>query len=226
MRQKKQTWGYDMTTVVHLQPWDIEQRLNKLDLTRDKIIEIIRACVAGVGGCTDNDPPSAKGWQSWRWGVRRAREILRSEGWEKDDTGGFSTIVNHNKRIRIAVVNTDEGTSDAKRIPQNRSRKGPTTERCVSVNNLQLSLANDWFSRKPSDVNMPIDDYTTWHLCIYIEGDKVLAELSILDEFSSGHFSHCYERIFLIQDGDWETLAFKYDNNNPPPEINIEVNRK
>jgi hypothetical protein len=46
-----------MPTVVHQKLEEVESRLPQLGLTRDILIEIVQACVAGYAGCTDNDPP-------------------------------------------------------------------------------------------------------------------------------------------------------------------------
>lgn len=54
---------------------------------------VFDAMKAAAGGATENDPPSARGWDTWRFGVRRWREIKRPHGWEKNDSENISTIV-------------------------------------------------------------------------------------------------------------------------------------
>jgi hypothetical protein len=217
-----------VAAIVHGEDWDIRSRLSELDLTREQLIDIVKACVAAQGGCTDNDPPNSRGYESWRWGVRRSREILRPEGWEKDDTGGFATIVNHKRKIRLAVMNSDDGAGTIDRIAQNRSRKGPNSERAATANQqLLIPGSENWPIIAHADNGQNFEGYTTWHLCIYISGDIVRAELSILNDFESGYFKDCFEKILILGSGDWDGLDFKGDSGDDSgPELDIEVLRK
>src|ERR1700730_18290394 len=133
-----------MAALIRAEDWEVADRLGDFDLTKEKLIDIVQACIAAYGGCTDNDPPAAKGWELWRWGVRRAREVLRPDDWTKDDAGGYSTVVNHRRRIRVAIAGTDDATGVIGEIaPQNRSRKGALSERAAGANQIthQLRLA-------------------------------------------------------------------------------------
>jgi hypothetical protein len=216
-----------MPVIIRVEAWDVDHRLAELGLSRDQLIEAVRACAAARGGCTDNDPPNAKGIEVWRWGVRRLRELLRPEGLEKDDTGGFSTIVNRPLRYRIAVVNTDDATGIlGENIPQNRSRKGTASERAAATNHQQLLPGAESWPHKAADGREPVSEFSTWHLCVYIEGDTVRAELSLLVGFESGYFTDCHERIILLGHGDWEKLDFGDGANDSGPEFEVEVRRK
>jgi hypothetical protein len=208
-------------SVSHLEDWAVSQRLGHFDLTKDKLVEVIQASVVAYGGCTDDDPPAARGWDSWRWSVRRLREVLEPERWVKDDTGGLSTVVNHKRRIRIACVRTDDATGIAgERDPQNRSPKGTLNEQATTVNQLSLPGADEW--QKPEG---QVDEYETWHLCIYIEGDIVRAELSRFDGFKDGYLTDCYERIILLGDGDWGELDLS-DGSDLEPDLDINIRRR
>jgi len=66
-----------MPAIMRVEEWDVESRLADLDVTKEQLLGAVQACVAHYGGCTDNDPPNARGWEVWRWGVRRLRELLR-----------------------------------------------------------------------------------------------------------------------------------------------------
>lgn len=211
-----------MPAIVRVEEWDVDRRLDDFDLTKDQLIAAVHACVAHHDGCTDNDPPNAKGWEVWRWGVRRLREVLSSERWQKDDTAGFSTIVNHKRRMRIAVLNTDDATGiPGDRFPQNRCRKGPTSERAATINQQMLP-----FMHLPSIAPAYPADYATWHLCIYIEGDQVRAELSLMKDFEAGSFTDCHERIILVDSQDWERIKFEDDLQDFGPDFEPKVERR
>lgn len=207
--------------LVYKESADVGSRLIELGLTLEQLIEVVKASVAGRGDCTDNDPPAAPGWNSWRYGVRRLREIFRQEGWEKDDTNQLSTIANHERRIKIAVCNTDDGTSIEDRVPRNRSRKGVASERVTDRNSTPYL-----FIEMESDAAVNTADYVTWYLCIYIEDDRVRAELSCPSVFEAGYFTKYSERIFILSEGDWKTLDFSQQDDDSATEIEVNVRRK
>ena len=210
-----------MDNAVYKEAWDARWRLKELGLTLEQLIEVVRASVAGRGDCTDNDPPSAPGWSSWRYGIRRLREIFRQEGWEKDDTGQLSTIANHERRIKVAVCNTDDGTAIENRIPRNRSRKGVISERATDRN-----VTPYIFPEMEEDAARNTADYVTWYLCIYNEDDCVRAELSCPSAFEAGYFTRYSERIFILSEDDWKTMDFPQQDDNSGPDIEVSVRRK
>jgi hypothetical protein len=215
-----------MPMVVRSEVWDVNRRLGELGLSKEILIEAVRASAAAHGGCTDNDPPNAKGIEVWRWGVRRLRELLRPAGLEKDDTAGFSTIVDHKRKLRIAVINTDETTGvPGNGIPQNRARKGAASEFAAAVNQL-LPGAQNWPLLTAAG-RPPVSTYATWHLCVHIDGDVVRAELSLLNGFESGYFTDCRERIILLAPGDWDQLDHVgLGPQDLGPDFDVDVRRK
>ena len=109
--------------------------MNRLGVTRDELVDIVRACVAGRGGATDNDPRSAGGQLAWILGTRRMREVFRKKGLDKEVLNGVETVVDHLRMNRFVVVSTDNGTSDPNRSPRNRTEKGPASEQITDLNN-------------------------------------------------------------------------------------------
>lgn len=213
-----------MPAIVRVEEREREDRLADLGLSHALLMEVVDACAAADGDCTANDPPMARGLKVYFAGVRRLRELLVPVGWEKDDTGGFSTVVNHDLRIRLAFMNTDEGTCNAAALlPVNRSRKGPNSERAASANQLMLP-GIEWTSVRADGTRPVRDDYATWHMCMHIDGDRMRAELALLSDFVDGYFTDCHERIFLLNDDDWGGYGGPDDDLGP--EIEVEVRRK
>ena len=209
--------------------WQVVGRLEQLSLTRAGLMEVVHQCVAGYGGCTDNDPPGARGYEVWRMGVRAFREVFGGkQGWDKNESGGFSTIANHKLGIRIAVTNADEITGMVKEdlAPQNRLPKGSTAERAVTINQVieQMPLALvGGVMRTVEGANT--DGYQTWHFCIYIRGDDVRAELSRFNGCTDGFLSDCRERIFIVGDGEWTAPDIR-GTDDSGPEFDFEIRRK
>lgn len=212
-----------MDAIVREKSSDVELRLLELGLKKEQLVSIVKSCAAGHGGCTDNDPPGARGWESWRWGVRRAREELRPNGWEKDDTGNFSTVVNHERKIRLAILNADGGAGTRDCVPQNRSRKGPNSERVATTNRELMPGAEDW-PIPAGEIKQSLDDYCTWHLCVNIERDEVCAELALLSDFVGGYFTGFIEKIIIVGPGEWIALPTNEDDDYP--DLEFEVARK
>ena len=70
--------------------------------------------------------------------------------------------------------------------------------------------------------------YILWYLCIYDSGSKVRAEISRPVEFLGGYITKYSERIFLLQEGDWEKVAIVPfgDNTTNDEDFEINVRRK
>jgi hypothetical protein len=187
---------------VYFRPEDADARLWRLArLQRQDLMESVIAAVVAVGACTENDPPTARGYDAWRFALRRLREVLRPQGWEKDDTGNFSTVVSHPARVRIAVVNTDDATGNPRIYPTNRSRKGANADRASQINQFVLPFPN-WVELEPEEAAIP--GYATWYLCINVGGHQVRAELSLPTRMEGGYFADWNERIILVSsDGGW-----------------------
>lgn len=216
-----------MIAIVRSEAWDINQRLTELDLTKDILLDIVRACVAGRNGCTENDPSNAPGYETWRYGIRRAREILRSQGWEKDESGNYPAVVNHKRRFRLVVMNTDGGTGLPISVPQNRCKKGKNSERAAHANQHSLFGSDEMPVPSPKEAVPKLKGYTTWHLCVFIEGDTVRADFCLLSKFKSGFFTGFYEKIIIVGNDEWKSLqVFNAPEDDDGPEFDVEVKRK
>ncbi len=210
--------GAEMPALLRAEEWDVNERLNELGLTRDLLLEIVQACVAARGGCTDNDPPAAGGWDAWRMGTRRAREKLRPLNWDKDETGGLSTVKSDEHEMRIAILNTDDATGLRARAPTNSSKKGVATERAVDLN-------GELFPDTAPTIDAPCG-HPIWYLCVHVSGDDVRAELSFPERFHNGFIAAWIERILLLEPGQWDKISIAAPTDDSGPDLEIEVRRK
>jgi hypothetical protein len=210
-----------MVSIIHTERREIDRRLAQyFDSTREQWIEIVTAMVAARGGCTANNAKSAPGFYAWDAGVRRMREIFGKEGWENGDEEGIETVINHELKKKVAILNADAGTGDKTRCPRNRTPKGPAAERAVDLND-QIEL----FKRHEIP-EQPRDQNAVWYLCVFDDGKTVRAELSRPIEFDTVYFVKFSERIFILGPGDWEKIAISAPTIEPPLDLTINVRRK
>jgi len=194
---------------------EVNARLRLFSLDRPILIDVIRMSVAAYGGCTDNDPPSARGFEPWRAATRGLRELLPSRGYERDDTGNFSTIKHAKHGIRIVVLNADSRTGDPRFevYPSNRLRKGVLHERAIGAADWLPGLPNPFFTNQ----------LDIWYLCQYINGEKVLAELSRPERIEDGFITSWRERILILKPGDWKNVESGEKDDDSGPEIEVDV---
>lgn len=216
-----------MRTTIRLLPYDVDRRLRSIGLTRELLLLGVAALVTAHNGHTENDPPSAARWDGWRMGTRRLRELLRPQGWEKDDTGTFSLIVDHGRRQQIVVVNTDARTGIRARPPSNATRKGPFSAKAADENQHVLDIAG-FREEQERLIHRRAGTYTTWCLCVFVDGEIVRAELSKPVSYSSGFITGWEERIVLI--GEDAQIAGSdsiiIDDDGLSPDFPIVVQRK
>jgi hypothetical protein len=224
-----------MPVAIFKTPIEVDGRLRQLGVSREQLLEIVHAMVAAKAACTNNDPPGAPGWSSWRHGTRRSREVLRPPVWLKDDTDQLSCIVNHSLGMRMAVANTDDstGVDSQAAVPQNRSKKGAATDR--AIDGTQQSLFGSIVSKRDEKVVLFVpkerhsSSYVTFYLCVFNEGEVVLAEFSCPIAVENGFFKGFSERIILVGPGEWPpTARAKKDDpdTGDGSEFDIPVRRK
>lgn len=203
-----------MSAIVRIAELDVNARLRQLGLTRDLLIDVLRACVQGYGDCTDNDPPTAKGYESWRWGTRHFRELLLpgDPDWQKNDA--IPSVRNAKLGIRVIVLNADDETAnpDPNAVPTNRSPKGVLHERAIK---------GEWLPGLPYPYEEITDEI--WYFCNHVRGDQVLAELSCPQRIEGGFIVAWKERIIIVRPGEWGDLASIEPEGDVGPDIDFDV---
>ena len=210
-----------MAATIHRDPRIVDRRLSQyFNSRREQWIDIVKEAVRARAACTDDHAKSAPGYHAWDAGTARLRQVFRPEGWQRGDHNGIETIVSHDFKRMVAVMNTDAGTADHTRSPRNRTSKGPACEQIVDLNN-QLEM----FKRHEM-TRLRKSPYSLWYLCIFDDGKSVRAELSTPIEFSAGYVIGFSERIFILESGDWEKVIIAPLVENGPQTYEVNVRRK
>lgn len=136
-------------------------------------------------------------------GNRRLRETqLKKEGWHWNEDDGIPSVFHLDKRIKITVCNTDEGTGLLNQVPQQTSKKGSATERNITGNQLSL-FANENYRPAPLPNIIQPGRITCWYLCVFCDPDSevVRAEVSLPVLSEDGLFTAFHARIVLTNPG-------------------------
>ena len=171
---------------------EVKNRLNQLDLTKDRLSEVAKRAIAQKFNAVSNHPVNAPGTFAYHEGVRAMRDIfVDGNKWNKLIENGIEYIENRDKKIKMIYQNVDYacGTND----PQPISKRSGVAKR-NSINSNQIEL----FEREIPHRNVFV-------LCVSENKGIVNAELSLHTEISkNGNFSNFIERIFILQDYDYE----------------------
>jgi hypothetical protein len=209
-----------LVAIIHEDLRDVSRVLRQLFWSdKNQWIEVVKGSVAARGGCTDDYPKSSSGFRAWDGGTARMRQIFRREGYVKGDDFGIETIVHHELRVRVAIMNADAGTCDRDRSPRNRTEKRAATERVTDLNN-QIEMF------KAHEIGKEPDEYPLWYLYIFDNGKTVRAELSRPIQFKSGYFEKFSERIFIIAGDDWSKIAVSTPEAPTAPDFEIKIRRR
>jgi hypothetical protein len=148
------------------------------------------------------------------------RQMFRREGWEAESEFGLETIVNKELRKKVAIMNTDAGTANVDRSPMNRTIKGVACQTVVGLNNQKEMF-------KPGEMGPVVERPSSlWYLCIFDDEKKVRAELSRPIEFAGGYIVDFSERIFILEDGEYEKVLLDRSTDSGAQDFDINVRRK
>lgn len=181
----------------------VKSRLEQLDLTKDKLSEVAKRAIAQKFNAVSNHPVNAPGTFAYHEGVRALREIFADgDKWNKLVERGIEYIENPDKKIRVIYQNVDHACIESN-DPQPISKRGGTAKRnAISSNQLEL------FERE-----IPISN--VFVLCVSENNGIVNAELSLPTDISEdGYLSKFIERIFILQDYDYENHNKSDDNSD------------
>lgn len=210
-----------MVAVIHSDPRICKKRLRqRFNSTNEQWIEVVKAAVAARARCTVDSALSAPGYYAWEAATTRARQMFRREGWNKAIDEGVELIINHDLKVMVAVMNTDDGTANLDKSPKNRTFKGSATAKVVDLNK-----QGEFF--KPSEVGPHVErPYSLYYLCIFDDGKLVRAELSKPSVYNTGYVIDFSERIFILRDGDWEKIILSPQDRGQEDDVVIDVRRK
>ena len=207
------------SATIRREPVEVTDRLARLGVTKDELLDVVGAAVAARNDAVDHDPSNAAGWLAYCYGTRKLRETYCPKGWVLDRQGGVESVIHPASGMKMVYQNADSaGRED--REPQPVSSKGEASKALIN------SVNGDLFREWPADGEA--SEGSVWYLLVEAEGEHVTAELSCPQAVEGGRFSGYIERIFLVESGDdqdWEKLAQR-DDEIEDQDFDITVTRK
>ncbi len=204
------------------QDFEVASRLDLMGLSPEELISVVLQAVAAKANFVLNHPLNAGGQLSYIYGTGALRDVLRPKGWVIDRTGNIEATYDPRTSIKIVFQNADSACEDD-RDPKAISDKGPAAVSAVDLGQHSLFPEYDAEDRaKHKKANAAL-----WYLFVYINGDDVRAELSFPKHIEDGQFKGFNERIYIINPGEWASMAPKVDDIEPPAQdFEINVTRK
>ncbi len=221
-----------MSTTIFSDPIEVANKVSSdFGLLVEQFIAAARHGHGRRNMCTDNHPTGARSYILWAETVAALRENCCSEstGWERNNDGGISFIIHKERKIKIAVCNTDDATGLAieGRSPQNRSKKGSATESAVFANQGEFEQLLREINVVQLDPQNAHEDFVYWVLCIHVAGDRLRVELSCPIAIENGVFKEFHERILLtFEDGDDGMVRKQPASPDVISEFDVDIQRK
>lgn len=183
--------------------WDVETRLWELfGVTREEMRRVVLAAVTAKNDAIDSDPSNAAGTLAYIYGTRELRELLGPKGYLIDRTGNVEATYDPSRGRKIIYQNTTTA-ADERENPQAISGKGPAAKEMVNHGQPSLFREFDEEDRLKEEAVRRSELSEMWFLCVFSQGGEVRAELSHARKVEDRQFHSFYERIWLIDAGDW-----------------------
>lgn len=206
------------------EPWAIDSRLREVfDAKKSDFFPIAREVVgAKADYVPENDPINTQGQFMYIHGVRNTRAFFRSKGWFPVRDRNVE-LVRHPERALSVGYQTVDLASVEKHLPQAISGKGSGSRRVVD--DAQMDLFSSEFFEVHEQSSPPTKN-GLWYICVSASQDDVRAEISLFSGIEDGNFSGYHERIFLLEEGEWDDILIK--DNEPEDAVEFEpiVRRK
>jgi len=195
---------------------DVNSRLAQFDATKNELHKIVHAVVAARNDAVFSDPINAAGMLGYIYGTRTLREIFMAKGWQIDRAENIESVCSPDKSIKIIYQNVDSAANPF-RDPKAISGKGPAAARMLSL--ATPYLFPEWEKERKSLINSSV-----WFFCVSVDEDDVRAELSCPISIEGGQFGPFFERIFIVESGEWGTINLSKGDLTDLEDQDFEVN--
>src|SRR2546423_1883954 len=118
-------------TIVHREPWDVDERLTEMKLTRTGLLTARDVALQERANATPFHCSNAPGTFSYHHGTWSIRDRFVGKEWDVCRLDGIEGIRHERLKLKIAFSNVDLACNDD-HVPKPRSEKGAGAERAAS----------------------------------------------------------------------------------------------
>src|SRR5690348_1835835 len=122
-----------MYAAVDPTPEDANQRLSRLDLTVEDLLQAVRAGIAARRTATAHHPRAYGGWRDYGERVAALRDGLVPRGWRASEPDGLCMVEHPLGRLAVMTAVGTAGTGTSEEVTTRRKR-GERTEKVVRTN--------------------------------------------------------------------------------------------
>lgn len=197
--------------------FEVAPRLEQLRLTKEELLQVVRAAVGARRNATPFHPLSAGGLLAYLAGTEHLRRVFLPQGWQMCRRDNIESIFHAEIGVKIVYQNA-ERAGDPISDPIAVSKKGAGAARAVELGQYELF---------PEVRDQEVAEITaaTWYLFVFADGPDVRAEISCPVAINDEQFDQFHERILLVQKGDWDSPDPLADDA-PPVDFEVSVSRK
>jgi hypothetical protein len=204
--------------VVIAAPWQVDQMLRDIGLTREIVREIALAAGGARADALAIDPSGTAGMLSYIYGVRMKRLKLLPQKWEVSRQGHVESTVNHRLGVQLCFQNVDRACGDAE--PQAVSAKGSSSRELIKSGQMDLFDTGeknaDQLGRAP----------TVWLICVSADSDSIHAEVSCPKVFEGNQFEGFVRRLFVVDESIAPKPKRRDDSDDGDLDLDIPVSKK
>jgi len=214
-------------TQVHFDPFDVDQRLAEVGLTREPFDIAAAESLAAYRSCTPNHPVTFPATYAWAEGNRSLRDGLTVVDWARKNETNLPLVINASGTMAITVTSGDTDTGIREGFPCTRSPKGPRTVDLVMANQRRFDFMEETASIVES---MKVPGRDTWLFLIYrdLVRGELRYELSRPNHMGEDrHVDGWIERIIFppVPFDTNDLLRIGTDDGGQSPEITVEIKK-
>lgn len=208
----------DPLPVMVTAPWQVDQMLREIGLTRAIVREIALAAAGARADALAVDPSGTPGMLSYIHGVRTTRLQLVPSGWKVSREGHVESTVNHKLGVQLCFQNVDRACGD--REPQAISSKGSSSRELVKSGQMDLFDAREksagQFGRVP----------TVWLICVSTDNESIRAEVSCPKIFEGDQFEGFVRRLFVVDESIAPKPTRRDDSDDGDLDLDVPISKK
>lgn len=204
--------------VIVTTPWQVDQSLRAIGLTREIVRLISQAAAAARADALPVDPAGSAGQLSYIHGVRATRLNLLPLGWRESREKNVESTVNHDLGVQLFFQNVHRACSDAD--PVAISGKGPASRGLV--NSGQADLFDNATTASGQIGSTP----TVWVICVSADENSVRAEVSCPKPFEGDQFEGFVKRLWVVNESPDPKATPRRDSDDDDFDLDIPVSKK